>query len=171
MISLCEHVVETSSESQGAVGASRAARAARLDGAQLATISNALVGLHRRYYGRGATKARAYQVHDELLIVELRDAYLTVERTLIERGQVNTVRQTRQTFQQAMFTEFLEAVETVTGRHVSSYVSESITSPEVILEVFYLERAESVAGRLRREAAEDAGDVDRPVGGILEDDV
>lgn len=87
----------TSSESPGGVRASRAGGAARLDGAQFAAISNALVGLHRRYYGR-ATKARAYQVHDELLIVELRDAYLTVERTLIERGQLNTVRQTRLTF-------------------------------------------------------------------------
>lgn len=163
--------METSAESQGAVGASGAGGTARLDGTQLAAISNALVGLHRRYYGRGATKARAYQVNDELLIVELRDAYLTVERTLIERGQVNTVRQTRQTFQQAMFTEFLDAVEAVTGRKVSSYVSESITSPEAILEIFYLEPAESVADRLRREAAEDAGNIDRPVGGILEVDL
>lgn len=150
--------------------ASRAGGAARLDGAQLAAISNALVGLHRRYYGRGATKARAYQVHDELLIVELRDAYLTVERTLIERGQLNTVRQTRLTFQQAMFTEFLEAVEQVTGRQVCSYASESITSPEVILEIFYLEPAGVVADRLRREAAEDAGDLDRPIGGIPPED-
>ena len=134
------------------------AEIARLDGGQLAAISNALVGLHRRYYGRGATKARAYQVHDDLLIVELRDAYLTVERTLIERGQINTVRQTRLTFQQAMFTEFLDAIEQVTRRQVCSYVSESITSPEVILEVFYLEPAADVAERLRREAAEDAGD-------------
>jgi uncharacterized protein YbcI len=148
------------------VEASRAGRVVRLDGAQLAAISNALVGLHRRYYGRGATKARAYQVHDELLIVELRDAYLTVERTLIERGQLNAVRQTRLTFQQAMFAEFLEAVEQVTGRQVCSYVSESITSPEAILEVFYLEPVEDVADRLLREAAEDAGDRDRPVGGI-----
>lgn len=138
----------------------------RLDGGQLAAISNALVGLHRRYYGRGATKARAYQVHDELLVVELRDAFLTVERTLIERGQLNTVRQTRLTFQQAMFGEFLDAVEGISGRQVCSYVSESITSPEVILEIFYLEPTEGVPDRLRREAAEDAGDLTRPVGGI-----
>lgn len=144
----------------------RAARTARLDGGQLAAVSNVLVGLHRRYYGRGATKARAYQVHDELLVVELRDAYLTVERTLIERGQMNTVRQTRLTFQQAMFTEFLDAIERVTGRKVCSYVSESIGSPEVILEVFYLEPAADVAGRLQREAAEDAGQVGRPIGGL-----
>jgi uncharacterized protein YbcI len=138
----------------------------RLDAGQLATISNAIVGLHRRYYGRGATKARAYQVHDELLVVELRDAFLTVERTLIERGQLNTVRQTRLTFQQAMFTEFLDVVEGVVGREVCSYVSESVSSPEVILEIFYLEPTGGISDRLRREAAEDSGDLQRPVGGI-----
>ena len=142
----------------------------RLDTGQLAAISNALVGLHRRYYGRGATKARAYQVHDELLVVELRDAFLTVERTLIERGQLNTVRQTRLTFQQAMFSEFLEAVEGISGRQVCSYVSESMSSPEVILEIFYLEPTEGVSGRLEREAAEDAGEVERPTGGIAPED-
>jgi uncharacterized protein YbcI len=142
----------------------------RLDGGQLAAISNALVALHRRYYGRGATKARAYQVTDDLLLVELRDSYLTVERTLIERGQVNTVRQTRLTFQQTMFTEFLEAVQRLTGRQVCSYVSETITSPEAILEIFYLEPAGDVAERLRREAAEDGGELQRPLGGIEESD-
>lgn len=116
----------------------------QLDGGQLAAIANALV------------------------IVELRDAYLTVERTLIERGQVNTVRQTRLTFQQAMFTEFLDAIERLTGRKVSSYVSESITAPEVILEIFYLEPLDDRADRLFREAREDAGDLERPTGGIPE---
>jgi len=109
-------------------------------------------------------------VHDELLVVELRDAFLTVERTLIERGQLNTVRQTRLTFQQAMFSEFLEAVEGISGRQVCSYVSESMSSPEVILEIFYLEPTEGVSGRLEREAAEDAGEVERPTGGIAPED-
>lgn len=57
------------------------------------------------------------QVHDELM-VELRDAFLTVERKLIERGQLNTVRQTWLTFQEAMFSEFLDAVEGIAGRQV-----------------------------------------------------
>ena len=53
----------------------------------------------------------------------LRDAFLTVERTLIERGQLNTVRQTRPTFQETMFSAFLDAVEGIAGRQVCSYVS------------------------------------------------
>jgi hypothetical protein len=45
------------------------------------------------------------QVHDELM-VELRDAFLTVERKLIERGQLNTVRQTWLTFQERCSASF-----------------------------------------------------------------
>ncbi len=108
------------------------------------------------------------QVHDELLMAGLRDAFLTVERTLIERGQLNTVRQTRPTFQETMFSAFLDAVEGIAGRQVCSYVSESVTSPELILEIFYLEPTADVPDRLQREAAEDAGALACPVGGIAD---
>jgi hypothetical protein len=67
-----------------------------------------------------------------------------------------------------MFSEFLDAVEGIAGRQVCSYVSGSITSTEVILEIFYLEPTADVPDRLQREAAEDAGALARPVGGIVD---
>lgn len=140
----------------------------RFDGPQLAAVSNAIVGLHRRYYGRGATKARTYQVHDNLLIVEMSDAYLTVEHTLLARGQEDTVRNTRTTFQQAMSGEFIAAVEEIVERRVRAYVSQAFVSPEVILELFYLEDATGVHEREEREAAEDAGELERPRGGLVD---
>jgi uncharacterized protein YbcI len=160
----------TSQPDQATANDPTAESRARLAGTQLAALSNAMVGLHRRYFGRGATKARAYQVSDDLVLVELRDVYLTVEKTLIDRGQANAVRQTRQTFQQSMFGEFLIAVEEVTGRKVCSYVTESIISPEAVLEIFYLEPLAEVDERLAREAREDAGEMDRPYGGIPDPD-
>jgi uncharacterized protein YbcI len=144
------------------------AREFRLTGEQLAELANAMTGLHRRYYGRGATKARTYQVHSQLVLVELRDVYLTVERTLIERGQQNTVRQTRLTFQQAMYQEFVSAIEAITDRKVTSFVSEAMTCPEAVLEIFYLESEEDRRQRLEREALEDAGEIVRPEPGIPE---
>ena len=140
--------------------------AGRLDGRALAEIANGLVGLHRRYYGRGATKAQAYQVNDDLILVELTDPYLTVERTLLDRGQADAVRQTRLTFQQTMFAEFVLVIQTICGRRVTSYLTESIASPERILEIFYLEPVADIAGRLEREAKEDRGEAQRPVGGL-----
>ncbi|HTU85738.1 MAG TPA: Na-translocating system protein MpsC family protein [Solirubrobacteraceae bacterium] len=160
--------METSSQPDEANNGRATESHGRLAGTQLAALSNAMVGLHRRYFGRGATKARAYQVSDDLVLVELRDVYLTVERTLIDRGQANTVRQTRLTFQQAMFGEFLIAVEEATGRKVRSYITESIISPEAVLEIFYLEPIGDVEARMEREAREDAGEIERPYGGIAD---
>lgn len=137
-----------------------------LTGEQLAAIANAMTALHRRYYGRGATKARTYQVHSELVLVELKDVYLTVERTLLARGQQNTVRQTRLTFQQAMYHEFIGAVEEIVERRVTSFTSETIICPEAVLEIFYLESLEERRERLAREAREDAGEIARPEAGI-----
>jgi uncharacterized protein YbcI len=132
-------------------------------------VCNAVVALHRRYYGRGATRARAYQVNDELMIVELRDVYLTVERTLIERGQADTVRNTRLTFQQAMLSEFIDAVEGITGRKVTSYTGESVTAPEAVLEIFYLEPTDHAVGRITQERREDRGEAERPAAGIAKE--
>jgi len=141
-------------------------RPGRLAGAELAAIANAMVGLHRRYYGRGATKARTFQVHSELVLVELRDVYLTIERTLLERGQQEAVRQTRLTFQQATYQEFVGAVEQIVGRKVLSYHNQMFVHPEVVVELFYLESEEERQERLLREAREDAGVGERPPGGL-----
>jgi uncharacterized protein YbcI len=149
-----------------AIGEAERSRDSWLAGEQLAAIANAMTGLHRRYYGRGATKARTYQVHSELVLVELRDVYLTVERTLLERGQQNTVRQTRLTFQQAMYQEFIGSIEEIVGRRVKSYESVVIACPEVLIEIFYLESASEREERLEREAREDAGEIERPEPGI-----
>jgi uncharacterized protein YbcI len=149
-----------------AIGEAERSRESWLAGEQLAAIANAMTGLHRRYYGRGATKARTYQVHPELVLVELSDVYLTVERTLLERGQRNTVRQTRLTFQQAMHKEFIGSIEEIVERKVKSYESVVITCPEVLIEIFYLESASEREERLAREAREDAGEIRRPEAGI-----
>ena len=61
-------------------------------GGDLAEVSRRMVGLHRRFYGRGATKAKSFWVHDDMLLVELHDIFITVEHTLLERGQEDAVR-------------------------------------------------------------------------------
>jgi hypothetical protein len=45
-----------------------------------ASISNAIVGLHREYYGRGATRARTV-MGSNYVICFLEDIYTPVERT------------------------------------------------------------------------------------------
>jgi uncharacterized protein YbcI len=127
-----------------------------------------MVGLHRRFYGRGATKAKSFWVHDDMLLVEMHDIFITVEHTLLSRGQEDAVRATRQTFQAAMRDEFQGTIEEVTGRKVLNYDSVMFTHPPCVLEIFVLEPTDDRPRRLDREAKEDAGSQRRPSGGLLD---
>jgi len=115
-------------------------------GELLASLTRELIGLHKRYYGRGATKAKALFAHDNLLLVEMEDVFLTMEHTLVARGQREIVRQARRTFQSAMRDEFIGAVERLSGRRVENYESITFTAPDRILEIFYLEPVETEDG-------------------------
>jgi uncharacterized protein YbcI len=134
----------------------------------LLAVTRGIIRLHKRYFGRGATTGRAFFVHDNLLVIELLEVFTTVERTLVERGQRDAVRHTRQTFKASMWTEFIECIESATGRRVECYESVTFTAPDKLLEIFYLEPAADLQARVDREADEDAGS--RPEGGIQESD-
>ena len=108
-------------------------------GELLASLTRELIGLHKRYYGRGATKAKALFAHDNLLLVEMEDVFLTMENTMVARGQLEIVQQARRTFQSAMRDEFIGAVERLSGRRVENYEGVTFTAPDRILEIFYLE--------------------------------
>jgi uncharacterized protein YbcI len=127
-----------------------------------------MVGLHRRFYGRGATKAKSFWVHADMLLIELHDIFITVEHTLLARGQEDAVRATRQTFHTAMRDEFQGTVEEITGRRVVNYESVMFTHPPSVVEIFMLEPAGDRPERLDREAKEDDGSQPRPSGGLLE---
>ena len=91
------------------------ARLARLR--MLVPVSNAIVGIHRQYFGRGASRARTVMGAD-YVICFLEDIYTPVERTLIEAGRFPAVQETRSAFQDTMRYKFSEAVEQVVGRKV-----------------------------------------------------
>jgi uncharacterized protein YbcI len=107
----------------------------------LAQISTGLVQLHSRYYGKGPTKAKTHQV-DGTVVSILRGGFTTVERTLIETGETESVYQMRRTFQQVMEGEFRRVVEEATGRKVIAYMSSIHVSPELAVEIFVLEPEE-----------------------------
>jgi uncharacterized protein YbcI len=104
----------------------------------LAQISTGLVQLHSRYYGKGPTKAKTHMVDDAVVSI-LRGGFTTVERTLLETGQVESVYQMRRSFQQAMETEFCKIVEEATGRKVIAYMSSINVDPDLAVELFVLE--------------------------------
>ena len=107
-------------------------------GRPAASISNAITRLHRDHYGRGATTARTI-IQRNYVVCFLEDIYTPVERTLIEAGRIEAVRETRNIFQDAMGPKFREAVEEATGRTVIAFMSQVCFDPDMAAEVFVLE--------------------------------
>ena len=113
-------------------------------GRQSSAISNAITRLHRDHYGRGPTIARTIMQRD-YVVCFLHDIYTPVERTLIDAGRQQAVRETRNIFQDAMGERFKEAVEAATGRKVIGFLSQVTFEPDIAAEVFVLEPQEEDA--------------------------
>ena len=114
-------------------------------GPTLAEVTNAVVGLHRTHYGKGPTRSKSYLM-DDVLICVMREVLTTVERTLIEAGEVERVRDTRLAFQDAMQDVFKAAVEQILGRRVLGYTSQVLVDEAVAIELFVLGPEELSAG-------------------------
>ena len=107
-------------------------------GRQAAAISNAITRIHREHYGRGATTVRTIMQRN-YIVSFLEDIYTPIERTLIDAGHPERVRETRQIFQDAMRDRFSQAVEEATGRRVVAFMSQVHFDPDLACEVFVLE--------------------------------
>ena len=105
---------------------------------QALAIGNEITRLHREHYGRGASTTRTVFQRNYVASF-LEDIYTPVERTLIEDGQEEGVKQTRQLFQMAMRERFTEAVERITGRKVVAFMSQVHFDPDLAVEVFVLD--------------------------------
>jgi uncharacterized protein YbcI len=115
--------------------------APKTHGEMLARISNGLVRLHTRYYGKGPTRAKSYLINDAIICL-LEEGFTTVERTLIDEGRGEAVHEIRRTFQQAMETQFTEVVEEASGRKVIAYLSQVHVDPDLAVELFMLSPAD-----------------------------
>jgi uncharacterized protein YbcI len=109
-------------------------------GPLLAEVTNAVVQLHSSHYGKGPTRSKSYLL-DDVLVCVMQDVFTTVERTLIDAGEEDKVRETRLVFQDAMRDRFTEEIERILGRRVLGVTSQVLFEPEVAIEVFLLEPA------------------------------
>jgi uncharacterized protein YbcI len=114
--------------------------------------------LHSRYYGKGPTKAKTYLINDTVICV-LRGGFTTVERTLIDEGNVDAVYSIRRSFQQAMEEQFTTVVESAMGRKVIAYMSQIHQDPDLAVEIFVMEPSdESLAGEHEHDLTADTKD-------------
>ena len=107
-------------------------------GDQRAKISNAMVALKKRFYGKGPERARSYLV-DEYVFCAMEGGLTRNEEVLVEAGQEDAVRQYRLLFQETMKDTTTEAIEEITGRRVIGYHSQITFRPTRAFEIFVLE--------------------------------
>jgi uncharacterized protein YbcI len=127
-------------------------------GQVLADISNAIVRIHKRFYGKGPVKARAHLSHD-LLTVILEGGYTRGEQTLRDHGLAQEVVRSRLAMQSSIESEFRAAIESILYRSVRSFMSANDPSNSLQAEIFVLEPRG--AETLEELATEDGSATDR----------
>jgi uncharacterized protein YbcI len=104
---------------------------------QLTEISNAAVALHREHFGRGPGAAKTH-LSDNLVVCVLTDVFTPFEKTLIDAGQAERVRETRAIHRSATEGVYKLRMEEVLGRRVDAHMSSIHVDPDVAVDIFVL---------------------------------
>lgn len=133
----------------------------------LARISTEMVRALKQYYGKGPERAKSYMLDDFLLVV-MRGGILRSERTMLESGDHESVRDFRQRFENEMANRLTDMIEDLTGRTVINYQSQVLFDPDIVIEIFFFDR-DVEAEQIQETAHAQLGDA--PTGEVRSEDV
>ncbi len=130
----------------------------------LSQISDEMVRAQKGFFGKGPTAAKSYIV-DDLLIIVMRGGLTTSEKTMLEFGKADLVRQFRQIFENEMTGRLTDMIQRLTGRKVLTYQSQIMFDPDLVVEIFVFDstasdeiRAATAEGQTDDPAIGEAGD-------------
>jgi uncharacterized protein YbcI len=106
-------------------------------GAVRAAISSAVVRLVNELYGKGAARTRTFMADDHVFCV-LEGVLTTVERTLVEAGETEMVRELRTRFGEMVRPLFAAEVGRLLGRQVLAVESQLVFDPDTLFLIFVL---------------------------------
>jgi uncharacterized protein YbcI len=106
-------------------------------GALHAAISETVVRLLAENTGRGPTKART-TIDGDLIVVVLQNSLTPGERFLADDDRGEQVLDMRRAYQDAISTDAIVAIEDLTGRNVTAFMSANHIDPDLAAEVFIL---------------------------------
>jgi len=101
-------------------------------------ISAAMVELYAEFYDHARTTATTY-INDNIVVCVLENILSSAETAQIDHGKSSEVIDGRVAFQQGAEDEFTTAIERLTHRSVTAFLSANQTSPGVACELFFLE--------------------------------
>lgn len=103
-------------------------------------ISAAVVELYAEFYDHERTTATTY-INDNIVVCVLEDILSSSESRQVADGAGKQVIDGRVAFQEGAQDEFTKAIERLTGRRVTAFLSANQTSPGIACELFFLEAA------------------------------
>jgi uncharacterized protein YbcI len=103
-------------------------------------ISDAMVELYATFYQHDRTTATTY-INDNIVVCVLENILTAGEDTLIAEGSSGEVIDGRVAFQTDSEDEFTAAIERLTHRQVTAFLSANQTMPGVACELFFLDAA------------------------------
>lgn len=101
-------------------------------------ISAAIVELYATVYGHDRTTATTY-LNDNVVVCILESILTVEEDALIAAGSQGEVIDGRVAFQTHTQDDFTDAIEILTHRHVTAFLSANQTAPGVACELFFLD--------------------------------
>lgn len=107
-------------------------------------ISAAMVDLYARYYGHDRTTATTY-INDNVVVCLLEEILSDAETRQVADGRASAVIDGRVAFQEQTEDEFTEAIERLTHRSVTAFLSANQTTPGIACELFFLEAPPAAA--------------------------
>ena len=115
-------------------------------GELLVALSNQIVAIYKKLYGKGPVKVRSWYLED-VVVCLLRGGLTRSEQTFVELGRGDRVALQRESFHKVAEPVFIDAVEELIHRRVETVMSATHEEHDVTTLVFLLEPAE--AGGLR----------------------
>jgi uncharacterized protein YbcI len=108
--------------------------------ALLRRISTEMAAIQKNAFGKGPIGAKSY-LFDDLLLIVMREGLTVAEKTMLDFGRQDLVRQFRQEFENEMEARIVDMVEELIDRKVLTYQSQIMFNPDVIVEIFVFDRA------------------------------
>ena len=94
-----------------------------------------MASMQKTAFGKGPTSTRSY-LFDDMLLIVMRDGLTVAEKTMLEFGQGDLVRNFRQQFENHMTERIVGMIEELTERKVLTYQSQNMFNPHVVVEMF-----------------------------------
>jgi uncharacterized protein YbcI len=107
---------------------------------QLAAISRSMAVLQREHYGRESTKVTAHAIEDMIVVVGRLKQLTPLEKSMVDGGEPECVLALRAEFARVMAGRYKHTVEQITGGTVVAVLSRAHVDPDILVEMFFLDR-------------------------------